>query len=585
MAAPLPVPPIADADRYVSYQPTSSTSVFPIPFPVFGDGSDLAVYYNGVPTGAYSFSSASGVPVAAIALPIIDGEITLGPISSGTLEIFGDWRPRQGILDTSPSITRREYQQDLGQVVASLREAWTAILATYPLSKVARANGYLAFDANGNPTSVQAAVANTFFGFDAQGNPYAADSVVPVSITVSSAMAPVIAAADYATALGIMGFSTFFLTLIGASDAASFYAAIGGTSFGGSLAAAANAGAALTTLGVSAFMQTVLPAANAAAALTTLGLTTFGQSLVGAANAAAALTTLGFSSLTQSLVTQSTAAAYKNVLGGASTKRQTVVGGPIDASGLPNFLPTTSASLALTSQLITSSTPLVVTAAAGAASGGTGDLIGLTTTNLTWSPLQPSTTTYLYIKVNADGTLTPGSTTLPPIHQWGAAPSTVNGQFTFNICETKGYLGNGSAAPQTTIVFIGEVVTSASAVTSTVAYAYNGVYLSPLIAVPAASSQTLVTHNVGYLPQNYEVELTFVAIAANAGLYPIGAEVNAGPAWAGGGHGALSAIDRHVVALSTSNSMSLQIPPYAGGAPVAMVNTNWNLRLLVQRSF
>jgi hypothetical protein len=564
MAAPPPVPPIADADRYVRYAPTSSTSTFAVTFPVFGDGSDLRLFLNGAPVARsnFSFSSASGAPISGIALPITDGQVTLGPISSGTLEIFGEWRARQGILDTSPAITRREYQQDLGQVVAGLREAWTAILSTFPLSKAGRANSYL--------------------GFDSQGNPFPTTTIIPGSITVSAAMAPVIAAADYATALGIMGFSSFFQTLIGAANAAAFYAAIGGTSFGASLVQATNAAAALTTLGVSAFMQSVLPAANAAAALTTLGLTSFGQALVGAANAAAALTQLGLSSLAQNVVAQPTAGAWQNLIGYTPPKRQTVVGGPVDAGGLPNFLPATSASLAVTSQLITASTPLVVTAANGVASGGAADLVGMATANLTWSGLTASTTNYLYVTVNAGGTLTPGWTTLAPIYQSGGTPNPALGQFTYSIAAGQGFLGNGSAAPQTPLVFVGEAVTGTTGITSTVAYAYNAGFISAPIAIPGASSGATFTHNLGLPPAGYLPSVKLVCVTTNLG-YPVGAEVP----WAQAGNngGTLSALDSKKAQVSIDAVGSISMAPSGGGAQTPITNADWNLRLTVLRMF
>jgi hypothetical protein len=564
MAALPPVPPIADADRYAVYAPTSPTSTFAVPFPVFGDGSDLRLFLNGAPLASqnFSFSSASGVPVSQIALPITDGQVTLGPISSGLLEIFGEWRARQGILDTSPAITRREYQEDLGQVVAGLREAWTAILSTFPLSKAGRANSYL--------------------GFDSNGNPYPTRTIIPGSITVSAAMAPVIAAADYATALGIMGFSSFFLTLIGAPNAAAFYAAIGGTSFGAQLAAAANAGAALTTLGVSAFMQTVLPAANAAAALTTLGLTSFGQALVGAANAAAALTQLGLSSLAQSVVTQPTAGAWQNILGYTPPARQTVVGGPVDPAGMPSFLPVTAASLAITSQLLSSSAPLVVTAANGVASGGMADLIGMATANLTWSGLTANTTNYLYVKVNANGTLTPGFTTLAPIYQGGGTPNPALGQFTYNISAGQGFLGNGSSAPQTSLVFVGEAVTSTTGVTSSVAYAYNAGFIGAAVAIPSASASVIFTHNLGLPPAAYLPSVKLVCVIANLG-YSVGAEIP----WAQAGNngGTLAALDRKTAQVSIDAVGSISLTPAGGGTMTSITNADWNLRMTALRMF
>jgi hypothetical protein len=66
-----------------------------------------------------------------------------------------------------------------------------------------------------------------------------------------------------------------------------------------------------------------------------------------------------------------------------SSVRQTVLSGPVDTSGNPTFLPATSG-LSITTQNISSSVPLVVTAAQGAGVGGSVNVVGLSTTNLTW---------------------------------------------------------------------------------------------------------------------------------------------------------------------------------------------------------
>ena len=160
--------------------------------------------------------------------------------------------------------------------------------------------------------------------------------------------------------------------------------------------------------------------------------------------------------------------------GAPSPVRQTVLGGPVDSAGAPSFLPATSGSLSLTSQNVAAGAPLVVSAANGFAAAGAVDRIGISTGNLTWSGLSASATNYLYVDVSAAGVLTPGSTTLAPNYQWGGTRSTTNGQATYNIAEASMTVGNGSAAAQTYRVFVGEAVTGASSVTSTVGYAYQG---------------------------------------------------------------------------------------------------------------
>ena len=274
---------------------------------------------------------------------------------------------------------------------------------------------------------------------------------------------------------------------------------------------------------------------------------------------------------------QSTAAAWQNLLGYTPPRRQTVVGGPVDPTGAPFFLPATSASLSITSQLLTSSAPLVVTAAQGAGSGGAADLVGLATANLTWSGLTASATNYLYVTVNAGGTLTPGSTTLPPIYQWGGTPSTVAGQFTYNISESKGYLGNGSSAPATPVVFLGEAVTSGSGVTSTVAYAYSGVFIGQLTAIPAISSQAVFTHNLGVPALGYVAGVRLVCVTTNLG-YPVGAEIPWGQA--GVSAGTLAGVNGKKASLATDNTVSITLAPYAGGNMTAITNASWQLKVL-----
>lgn len=178
--------------------------------------------------------------------------------------------------------------------------------------------------------------------------------------------------------------------------------------------------------------------------------------------------------------------------------RQTVLGGPDDTNGLPTFLPSTAVALSLTSQNITSGSPFVVSSANGFGAAAVINRIGFSITNLTWGALSASSTNYLYVDVAANGSLTPGSTTLAPVYQPGGTRSTTSGQFTFNITEMFASVGNGSAAVQAYRVFVGEAVTSGTAVTSAVAYVYQGYYLSGYTAtLPTASTKTSKNHNIG----------------------------------------------------------------------------------------
>lgn len=207
--------------------------------------------------------------------------------------------------------------------------------------------------------------------------------------------------------------------------------------------------------------------------------------------------------------------------------RQTVLSGPLNSSGSPNFLPATSGSLSITSQNISAGVPFVVAAANGFGSSGAVDRVGQSTANLTWSGLTANNTNYLYVDVAANGTLTPGSTTLAPSYAaYYNAPFT-NGQAYFSIPAMQMFVGNGSSAVPTYRVFVGEAVTNASTVTSTVAYAYQGKYNSGRFSV-AANTQYTKNHNLGVMP---EVVKCFGAASA-------GGDLNASwdPTYAGGNY-------------------------------------------------
>lgn len=202
--------------------------------------------------------------------------------------------------------------------------------------------------------------------------------------------------------------------------------------------------------------------------------------------------------------------------------RQTVLGGPVDTNGLPTFFPSTSGSLVLTTQNVSSSAPLVCTSANGFNSTGAVNNLGSSTSNLSWTA-SASATNYLYATLNTFFVITPGSTTLAPVYQAGGTPSVANGQFTFLINSMTGYMGNGSTAVQANIVFIGECVAGASSITSTVAYAYQGLYDGAYTNTLPTGGQTIsAAHNIGCVPRlrNYLIQ----CITIDAG-YAVGDEI------------------------------------------------------------
>lgn len=175
-------------------------------------------------------------------------------------------------------------------------------------------------------------------------------------------------------------------------------------------------------------------------------------------------------------------------------RRQTVTAGPL-SSGAPNLLATVSG-LPLSTSNVAAATPLIVRA-----SNGDLERWGLSTGNVSFGTLTNTTTNYLYVTVGVDGVLTGGFTTLAPIYQESGTPATTSGQYTFNIGEMKGYLGNGSTAPAVYLVFVGEAVTSGGNVTAVTAYAYNGRYDSGWTAtLPASGAVISRNHNIGVVP-------------------------------------------------------------------------------------
>ncbi|MFN4017508.1 MAG: hypothetical protein ACK4JB_19365 [Reyranella sp.] len=228
-----------------------------------------------------------------------------------------------------------------------------------------------------------------------------------------------------------------------------------------------------------------------------------------------------------------------------SGRRQTVAAGPVSTAGLPNFLPSTNGALSVTEQNVSASARMVLTAANGWDwQGRPSDRVGVSQANQQWTGLTASrpaaTPNYLYKVVNADGSLTPGTTLLAPIYQWGGTPDTTAGQFTFNISEMKGYLGNGSTAPEAFVVFVGEAATDGSGVIGTVAYAYNGRYESAFTAtLPTPGTVVTANHNIGVQPRMKElvaecttIDLTYAVgqqISTSSGLQSADTEVHDGP--------------------------------------------------------
>lgn len=187
--------------------------------------------------------------------------------------------------------------------------------------------------------------------------------------------------------------------------------------------------------------------------------------------------------------------------------RQTALSGP-SASGAPSFLPATTGALSITAQNVSASAPLVLTAAQGFNAAGALNAGYAFTSNPTWAALTANATNFLFVNASTGAT---SASTLAPIYQFGGTISTANGQFTFDYQAMVGYLGNGTTAVATPLVCIGEAVASASAVTQTAAYAYQGRYQSAATAFGVSTAYTF-PHNIGVPIE----QLDTAAYASNA---------------------------------------------------------------------
>jgi hypothetical protein len=123
-------------------------------------------------------------------------------------------------------------------------------------------------------------------------------------------------------------------------------------------------------------------------------------------------------------------------------------------------------------------------------------------TNPSWTGLSTNGTMYAYLDIAADGTCTTGSTTLAPTYRFGGADVVTSGQFTFNIQEMTGKVGNGATAVQTYRVFVGEVTVAGGVVSAITWYALMGRYDSGWFAV-AVATQYIKSHNIGCYPTKH----------------------------------------------------------------------------------
>ncbi|TXH53544.1 MAG: hypothetical protein E6Q97_13095 [Desulfurellales bacterium] len=261
----------------------------------------------------------------------------------------------------------------------------------------------------------------------------------------------------------------------------------------------------------------------------------------------------------------------------ATPVRQTVLSGPVDSNGLPNF----GGSTGSTTVIMTGT--LVATAANGAASTGAVDLAG-SIVNASWTGLSTNGTMYLYLTVNTDGTCTTGSTTLAPNYQWGGTYSTTSGQSTFNVQDMTMKVGNGSSADQAYRVFVGQVTVAGSVVTAITWFSTQARYRSPWQAtLPNNTTPFSVNHNMGVA--GCYAELIAECTSADAS-YAVGDEVTIGFHGAGGGENQTDVWRTRLSCGAINGSgTGWKIPDKSSGVLTTLTNNKWKYRFNVNRGW
>lgn len=204
--------------------------------------------------------------------------------------------------------------------------------------------------------------------------------------------------------------------------------------------------------------------------------------------------------------------ASSNIFSTIPPVRQTVLSASVDSNGYPNYITSGSG---LSVDIAATSVPVVLTAAGGNGVTGIGDRVAAITSNTVISGLTASATNYLYADIDSNGVATLGHTLFAPVYQFGGTYSVSSGQFTFNIQEMTGKVGNGVTADLAYRVYIGEAVTDGSGVTSVVNYALMGRYQSADVSIGVAGSLYTFSHQIGV--QMVESQLYARCISADFG--------------------------------------------------------------------
>ncbi len=257
------------------------------------------------------------------------------------------------------------------------------------------------------------------------------------------------------------------------------------------------------------------------------------------------------------------------------------------ASGL-SVLGTIAANTLVGNNTGSPSTPTALTTAQVTAMLGISSSGGVrrhTIVNPSWTGLSTNGTMFLFLDVNADGTCVTGSTTVTPVYQFGGTPATTSGLFTFNIQEMTAYVGNGSTAPATYRVMVGEVTVSGGVTTAITWYQLQGRYQQPLGTAPINGQQT-VTHNLGVRPFIVQVNIQCTTAEFN---YSIG-DIAIPFTHRGAGQYSPMGFNNNarnsgIISPTTVNSTPYVVMNLSTNDYSAVTLSSWNLRTFVDRGW
>jgi len=264
--------------------------------------------------------------------------------------------------------------------------------------------------------------------------------------------------------------------------------------------------------------------------------------------------------------------------------RQTCLSMSADANGYP--APTVVGGTGVGFTTLTLSSLVVATAANGFGTSGAVDVVGQSS-SLSWTGLSTNGIMYLYADIAA-GVLSAVSSTLAPTYRWGGADVVTSGQFTFNIQEMIGKVGNGAAAVQTNRVCLGEVTVAAGVISAITWYALQGRYDSGYTAtLPGAAAQVSKNSNLGIIPEvaNLVLECTTADIG-----YAVGDRI-VNPQWCGNASANTGGVIPIVASRNTIGFATASVANYytfnkaGGGGGSILTAASWKYKLTCSRGW